>query len=108
MSTPDMQHQLTVIARSLPQSYDDLAAEVIAEEQFAGGVRRLNLHGGGPTASLRSLVDDVRHGIATVDDLDAALDALEGRLCIPRTVSGPAANTDNTPDAEGRGNARVR
>ena len=100
------EYQLRAVARSLPQAYGELGPELIAAEQFARGVRRLNLDEGGPTSQLRHLVDDLRHGMATVDELDTALDDLEDRLCIARTSTFPAL-ADGGPETEGTAYVRV-
>lgn len=81
--------QLRRIEASLPQSYDYLSPGMIAERQFDQGVRRLMILDGGPTVALRDLIDEVRHGLTTVDALDRALDALEYSLGLPQTVADP-------------------
>ena len=77
------------IAQTIPQAYDDLAPELIAEHMYARGVRKLilNIDDGGPTYGLRLLIDELRSGLANADDLDNALNILEVRLNIPLTTA---------------------
>lgn len=79
------------LVNSLPECFEELAAEVIVEHQFDQGVRKLSLGDGGPTLALRLLIDDLRAGQANPDDLDTALNILEVRLCIPLTTADDGA-----------------
>lgn len=81
------QNQIDRLARSLPDCFEELAADVVAERQHEKGVRRLNLSDGGPTYALRLLIDELRSGLVNADDLDTALNVLEVRLCIPLTTA---------------------